>query len=177
MTSELEPSFMECCLKLADDTRQDKLIQVSGVPVRVTRKHPGGKPNPEFRTSDNRLTADSNRWTSGKDGLKSTEILRVEGDSEIGPLNLELKKDTVLGVDDLQVNTELVSPAEKLKHYRHHLRLSAGKKNTHAEVLVEMRIELYLPLIFRLVAERRLKQSVDRQIVDFMDRLKNSLNH
>ncbi len=162
VTCEIEKSFMECCLQLADETCQDKLIQIAGFPVRVSRNPAGEKSGP-------RLLASSKRWTLGKDGLKSTEFLQVEGDSEIGPLHLDFRKETIIGLENLKVSKELVRPFEKLNDYCHQLILSAGEKNAHAVVLIETGINFYLPLMIRAVAERRLQHSVERQINDFVE--------
>jgi len=167
ITYELNNSYMECCRRMSDGKLHQRLIQPAGVPTLIAKK--------EESSNAAAWNPSSIQWAQLAKGFKTSEKLEVEGDSELGPLHLALLQETTFKLDALRVHTWSLRPDQKLSYYSHYFALSPEKKNTKAEVTIEIKVRLWIPWIYRSVAADRLKRSVQSQVEGFVDRLKDTL--
>ena len=177
---QLEHTYLNCCRILSDPNVQKQLLEATGIQSLsdTTSETNNADPlaSPALTTKPDWLAngATINPFTGS---YSRSENFKVQCNTDVGVANLVLRQDTNFNLTELEVLTYSLREDTAIKHYRHAMRLKPNGDSTVANLELDIRIQISVPMLFRFIARSRLEQSVDARTNRFATRLLRSVEN
>ena len=165
----VKKAFSRCCQALTDKKVQRDLLAATGIESSDSSEAASAS------SSNTNWTASVMNINPFTGSYSHSEDFRVRCQSDVGPVELDLRQDTKVTLSELQVDTYSLQADKKVKLYRHSMRLVPDENSTIANIELEMKVRLTFPWLFHSAASSRMAQVVDSQIESFADRLQQSM--